>query len=488
MARALGHEGRRARHATRLFFGLPGVIVGPFVGAVIGELTAHRDVAKAGKAGLAASVQFAIGTAVKVAMAFLIIGIFLVALIFWLQESITHRAVQPTQSGVLMSRYADADGPLPSSQLLPWARWGARCRNPTIVTSPPEKFTMRVVTSGLDGPWEIAWGPDQQIWATERRGRRVIRINPADGTRTTLLTLHEVHQSVSQDGLLGLALHPDLLKALVGSNDVYVAFTYDDAPGPALARRMGIRRYQYDANTRTLSKAMDVIMGLPTHDDHVGGRLAIGRDLKLYLTIGDQGSNFGANRCNANHAQNLPTMTQVSARDWSNYQGKILRINLDKSIPDDNPAINGVRSHVFSYGHRNPLGLVVGPKGEIYESEHGPNTDDEVNLIEGGRNYGWPNVAGYRDGKTYVYANWSASKPTPCAALPPGTQSPVQSTRQAEMAWNNERFAPRFARSSRSRPATTRRASAAPRWRPAESTSICRARFQPGAIHCSRSA
>ncbi len=64
---------------------------------------------------------------------------------------------------------------------------GAVMQDPTIVTNPPEQFTMRVVTSGLDGPWEITWGPDQQFWATERRGRRVIRINPADGTRSTLL-------------------------------------------------------------------------------------------------------------------------------------------------------------------------------------------------------------------------------------------------------------------------------------------------------------
>ena len=289
---------------------------------------------------------------------------------------------------------------------------------------------MRVVATGLDGPWEITWGPDQHIWATERRGRRVIRINPADGTRTTLLSLPEAHTTFTQDGLLGLALHPDFMKSLVGSDYVYVAFTYDDAPGPALARRMGIRRYQYDAKARTLSKPVDVIMGLPTHDDHVGGRLVIGRDLKLYLTIGDQGSNFGGNRCNANHAQDLPTQSQVKAQDWSNYQGKILRLNLDGSIPEDNPPINGVRSHVFSYGHRNPLGLVVGPKGEIYESEHGPNTDDEVNLIEGGRNYGWPNVAGYRDGKTYVYANWSASKPTPCARCLLATRFPRRSRRR----------------------------------------------------------
>ena len=319
---------------------------------------------------------------------------------------------------------------------------GAAMQDPTIVTNPPETFAMRVVTSGLEGPWEIIWGPDQQLWVTERRGRRVIRVNPVDGTRSTLLTLHEVHQSVTQDGLLGLALHPDFLKSLVGNNDVYVAFTYDDAPGPALARRLGIRRYQYDSTARTLTTPVDVIMGLPTHDDHVGGRLVIGRDLKLYLTIGDQGSNFGANRCNENHAQDLPTMSQISKKDWSNYQGKILRINLDGSIPADNPEINGVRSHVFSYGHRNPLGLVIGPKGEVYESEHGPNTDDEVNLIEGGRNYGWPNVAGYRDNKTYVYANWSASKPAPCQTLPPGNAVPASVPTQTEMAWNNDRFSP----------------------------------------------
>ena len=152
-------------------------------------------------------------------------------------------------------------------------------QDPTIVVNPPEKFTMRVLATSLEGPWEITWGPDQQIWATERRGRRVIRINPADGTRTTLLSLPEAHTTFTQDGLLGLALHPDLLKGRVGSDDVYIAFTYDDAPGPALARRLGIRRYQYEAKSETLSKPMDVITGLPTHDDHVGGRLVICRDL-----------------------------------------------------------------------------------------------------------------------------------------------------------------------------------------------------------------
>jgi PQQ-dependent dehydrogenase (s-GDH family) len=279
----------------------------------------------------------------------------------------------------------------------------AGVQDPSVVTKSPERFSMRVLTSGFEGPWELAWGPDQQLWVTERQGRRVVRVNPADGSRSVAVTIPEVHQSVSQDGLLGLAFHADLLRG-TGNDFVYVVFTYDDAPGPALARRMTIRRYRYEQGARALIEPTDILTGLPTHDDHVGGRLAFGPDRKLYLTIGDQGSNFGANRCNVNHAQDLPTAADVKAKDWSKYQGKILRVDLDGSIPADNPEIGGVRSHIFSYGHRNPLGLVFGPNGRLYESEHGPSSDDEVNLIEAGRNYGWPNVAGYRDDKSYVFA------------------------------------------------------------------------------------
>ena len=318
----------------------------------------------------------------------------------------------------------------------------AASQDATVVTTPPERFSMRVLASGLDGPWEVAWGPDQQLWVTERTGRRVVRINPADGSKSVAVTIPEVNQNVTQDGLLGLAFHADLLRG-TGNDFVYVAFTYDDAPGTALARRLAIRRYRYDQSARTLVDPLDILTGLPTHDDHVGGRLAFGPDRRLYLTIGDQGSNFGGNRCNANHAQDLPTAADVRAKDWSKYQGKILRVDLDGGVPADNPEINGVRSHVFTFGHRNPLGLAFGPGGRLYESEHGPSSDDEANLLEGGRNYGWPNVAGYRDDKAYVYANWSASSPQPCASLPRGGDAiPASVPTQTERAWNDPRFMP----------------------------------------------
>ena len=133
---------------------------------------------------------------------------------------------------------------------------GTAIQDPTLVTNPPEHFSMRVVASGLEGPWELTWGPDGQLWATERKGRRVIRINPADGTPKHLCSrCTRCIQSVQQDGLLGLALHPDFLR---GSDDVFLVFTYDDAPGPTLARRLGIRKYHYNQATHTLGNPEDV--------------------------------------------------------------------------------------------------------------------------------------------------------------------------------------------------------------------------------------
>ncbi|HXI28728.1 MAG TPA: glucose/sorbosone family PQQ-dependent dehydrogenase, partial [Vicinamibacterales bacterium] len=188
----------------------------------------------------------------------------------------------------------------------------------------------------------------------------------------------------------------------------------------------------------------DILTDLPAGSDHQGGRLVVGPDRKLYFTIGDLGANQLANFCKPDRAQTLPTAANVQAHDWSSYEGKVLRLNPDGSIPPDNPAIGGVRSHVYSYGHRNPQGLVFAPDGKLYESEHGPNTDDEVNLIRAGKNYGWPYVAGYRDDQSYAYANWSASKGVPCASLTFTAYPAVPPSvpLQKETAWNHPDFTP----------------------------------------------
>lgn len=210
-------------------------------------------------------------------------------------------------------------------------------------------------------------------------------------------------------GLLGMALHPKLLHR-TGEDFVYVAYTYMEGAGVTVTRRAKIQRYTYDASTQTLGKPLDIINGLPASGDHNSGRLKIGPGGKLFYTIGDQGANHSWNKCSVNRAMDLPSAAEVNARDWSLYQGKILRLNLDGSVPVDNPVIGNVRSHVYSYGHRNAQGIAFAPTGKLYSSEHGPKTDDEVNLIMPGRNYGWPRVAGYIDDKGYTYDNWSAAK------------------------------------------------------------------------------
>jgi hypothetical protein len=182
-----------------------------------------------------------------------------------------------------------------------------------------------------------------------------------------------------------------------GNDFVYLVLTYDSDPGPAEVRRMSIRRYSYDSTTGTMGSPVDLLSGLPAGDDHVSGRLVFGQDQKLYLTIGDGGFNQLSLFCQPIRAQELPTAAEVGASDWRHYEGKILRVNLDGSIPADNPVFVGVRSHIFTTGHRNAQGLIVAPDGRIYASEHGPSIDDELNLIQGGRNYGWPYIAGYKD-------------------------------------------------------------------------------------------
>jgi PQQ-dependent dehydrogenase (s-GDH family) len=306
-------------------------------------------------------------------------------------------------------------------------------------SEPPEQFTTRVVATGFEDPYEVTYGPDGYLWITERVGKRVVRVNPADGSRKLAVRIDEVYQKLAQEGLLGLALDPQLLH---GRNYVYVMYTYDADPGPGEERRAKIRRYTYDPVTEQLKDPLDVLTGLPHGPDHGASRLVYGPDGKLYASRGDHGSNFLAYYCVPNRAQELPTAAQVQARDWQSYQGKILRINLDGSIPDENPVLNGVRSHVFAYGNRNPQGMAFGPDGRLYESEHGQDTDDEVNRIEAGRNYGWPLIAGYRDDQYYTYANWSASSPTPCASLAYGRDVPSTVPQTKESSVNLPDFTP----------------------------------------------
>lgn len=288
-----------------------------------------------------------------------------------------------------------------------------------------KRFDKRVIATDLSNPWELTWGPDGMLWVTERTGRRVTRVDPTNGERHVAVSFDEASAGGAEE-LMGLALHPELLRG-AGQDYVYVVYTYIDRSLPPDPRATSpdspirylyskIVRLRYDAGTGTLGDPVDIIAGLPASNDHNSMRLKIAPDDTLHLSIGDMGNGQFGHFCHPIQSLRLPTREEIARRDYSAYQGKTLRINLDGSIPADNPELAGVVSHVFTYGHRNAQGLDFGPDGTLYATDHGPKTDDEVNVLVKGGNYGWPRVAGRRDDNAYQFTGW-ADATVPCASL-----------------------------------------------------------------------
>jgi len=282
------------------------------------------------------------------------------------------------------------------------------------------------VIAGLENPWEITWGPDGMLWTTERTGKRITLVIPTTGEQKVAIRIDEVSAPGGQDGLLGLALHPELFKG-TGNDYVYVTYTYVDKdqgpdvnfPDPASPYRflyLKVVRLTYNKADQTLGSTVNLATGFPAGNDHVAGRIKFGPDRKLYMTLGDQGHNQLGNFCLPIESQRLPTAKEIAAKKYDAYVGKSLRINLDGSIPKDNPKLNGVVSQVWTYGHRNTQGIDFAPDGTLYASEHGPKTDDEINILKAGGNYGWPHIAGLQDNKAFQYARWAEAS-TPCSQL-----------------------------------------------------------------------
>ncbi|WP_375416981.1 PQQ-dependent sugar dehydrogenase [uncultured Hymenobacter sp.] len=229
--------------------------------------------------------------------------------------------------------------------------------------------TVSALATGLTNPWELIWGPDNFIWMTERAGR-ISRVNPATGQVLRLLNVPDVNET-GESGLLGMALHPQF------AANPYVYVVYNYAVNQVLKEKLV--RYTYAAGAvgtaGSLGSPLVLVENIPAVSTHSGSRLLILPDLTLLMTTGD--------------AQQTSLAQTPGA-----LNGKILRLNLDGSVPADNPTPGSL---VYTLGHRNPQGLVRLPSGRLYASEHGPSNDDEINLIEPGRNYGWPNVEGLCD-------------------------------------------------------------------------------------------
>ncbi len=238
-------------------------------------------------------------------------------------------------------------------------------------------------------PVAMRLGPDGMIWATDHGRMVMMRIDPFSGEEDIVLRLSCLGFNTRRP-FLGFDFHKNF-----GQNSqedfIYVSLATTGKKGDF--REISRFVYSEQNGNGQLGNKTIIIDNIPQVPDHDGGKLVFGPDSKLYYTIGD-----GAEE---DVPLEIPTLEEVTQRQWKKYLGKILRINLDGSIPDDNPAINGVRSHIYSYGHRNPQGLIFDSQGNLYSSEHGPSTDDEVNLIKPGANYGWPAIAGYIDDKKW---------------------------------------------------------------------------------------
>lgn len=219
-----------------------------------------------------------------------------------------------------------------------------------------------VIAENLNTPWSIEKLGDT-FYLPERQGY-IVKIENGKVEQQNV-ELKMAIAANSEAGLLGFTLAPDFLK----SNLAYAYYTYED--NSELYNRIVTLRLDA-GNWREENVLLDQIPSAPWHS---GGRLKIGPDEKLYATTGDA--------YDADIAQNSNSLG-----------GKILRMNLDGTIPSDNPFYH---SYVYSYGHRNPQGMTWLPDGTFYASEHGDDANDEINRIEAGKNYGWPVIQGIEE-------------------------------------------------------------------------------------------
>lgn len=230
----------------------------------------------------------------------------------------------------------------------------------SIASHSSAQLTTRIVKDNLFIPWELVAAPDNNIWFTQKNGY-ICRVEPVTGQTDTLY--HETNTSIqSEGGMLGMAMHPNFAT----NPYVYVAYNYNSG-----GYQERIVRYTYDNVNNVLTSPLTLLDNIDASNIHNGCRLTIVGD-KLFISTGD-------------------AATSSIAQNPTALNGKILRINLDGTIPSDNPLPG---SPVWSWGHRNAQGMVYA-HGKLILSEHGDTQDDEINIVEKGRNYGWPNVKGY---------------------------------------------------------------------------------------------
>ncbi len=254
--------------------------------------------------------------------------------------------------------------------------WGGAAQAPVPgltrapAAAPVERFSVVTVSSGLDHPWGLRFLPDGRMVVTERAGR--LRLVTADGrVSPPVAGVPDVLTNSGQAGLFDVELDPSFAQTHI----LYLAYferRRDGGQGLTVARlrlaeRPSLRLEDVKVLFRAKPETGPAI--------NLGGRLVMGRDGTLFVTVGDRFTE-------RDEAQNL-----------SADNGKIVRIQADGSIPKDNPFVSakGALGEIWTFGHRNPEGLAIRPSdGSLWDVEHGAMGGDEINLIVKGRNYGWP--------------------------------------------------------------------------------------------------
>lgn len=246
---------------------------------------------------------------------------------------------------------------------------------PTVPPGPVVPAAFEDVATGFDVPWGMAFRADGSALLSERDTARILSVSPA-GQVAEVGTVPGVAPG-GEGGLLGIAVAPG------PPETVYAYFT--------AAEDNRIVRMPYQDGT--LGEPELVLDGIPRAGNHNGGRITFGPDGMLYVGTGDASES-------------------ERAQDLDSLGGKILRLNPDGTVPADNP-FDG--SPVYSYGHRNVQGLAFDDDGNLWASEFGQNTWDELNRIEAGNNYGWPIVEGIGDDDRFVdpVAQWSTDEASP---------------------------------------------------------------------------
>jgi glucose/arabinose dehydrogenase len=244
---------------------------------------------------------------------------------------------------------------------------------PYVYETSEQKIRVVKVADGLANPWSLAWLPNGDLLVTERAGRlRVVRngvLDPApiSGTPEVKITV--------LGGLLEVLPHPGF------DANRYLYLSYAKG-GDGNFATTAVARGRFDGKAVTELTEIFVAQNWSTSPTNFGGRMVFGRDGMLYLTVGER-------------------QEQDRAQDTMLHGGKVLRLRDDGSVPPDNPFVGkpGYLPEIYALGVRSPQGLAVHPEtGGLWENEHGPLGGDEINVIQAGRNYGWP-LATY--GKNY---------------------------------------------------------------------------------------